>query len=157
MTKEISQGFLREKRSTKRPCNHLSHSGKKPAEINGPTMRSGGELSRWTQVVRRLTDCDYELMSHALTTLGDFKVMAPGGGRMLGRFSHFCIAIVYSNSTPGLQVFVSSLENCQNFSKTSTPLDRMSLYLTDICQPTILLKSGGRPEIVLIIFIETIH
>ena len=43
---------------------------------------------------------------------------------VLGRFSHFNIAIAYSDSLHSvaseLQVFVCSLENCPNFSKTST-------------------------------------
>ena len=45
---------------------------------------------------------------------------------MLGRFLHFCIVIAIQtvhSVAPKLQIFVSSLENCQNFSKTSTLLE----------------------------------
>ena len=61
---------------------------------------------------------------------------------VLRRFSHFniAIAITLHSVEPELQVFVSSLENCPNFSKTSTPRSNQKIK---IHVETLHITAGG--------------
>ena len=63
---------------------------------------------------------------------------------VLGRFSHFYIAIAYSNSTFCGAWTPSSCEFTQNFSKTSTPLDTDSWIETPWHRPPPRQRSPGQ-------------